>query len=383
VFFHFSSLILNLPPYLFSSLLSFFIKILHRLFYWPKAPIQLRSFSAGLSSRNCFSFPADSPFLPPECQYSPFRGFFLYPFACLRLGVQSLRPFSMAIICLLPLIFSLNSVPNAHSAQVVLQWDPNTEPNLAGYKIYYGTSSRNYEFSAYVGDITTYTVSNLPDGGTYYFAATAIDSSNLESGYSNEVVYSSDDCLYSLSPATQSFSSSGGAGTVAISTGAGCPWTAVNNASWIIISSNSSGTGGSTVNYSIAENPSSASRSGMINIGGQILTVTQSGSSSGYSTSSSNTYSIKTSAGRNGSISPQGTVTVNSGGNKTFTITPASGYRVRDVKVDGVSVGAVGSYLFGNVGSSHTISASFIKLNVPHEKSPGKTKRYFSTEQRN
>jgi hypothetical protein len=286
-------------------------------------------------------------------------------------------------MCLLPFFVSLYSVPNSHSAQVVLQWDANTEPTVAGYKIYYGTSSRNYEFSVYVGDTTTYTVSNLQEGGTYYFAATAVDTSNLESSYSNEVVYTSDNCLYSLSPGTQSFPSSGGTGTVAVSTGAECSWTAVNGASWIIISSNSSGTGSSTVNYSIAENPSSASRSGRIGIGGQILTVNQSGSASSYSTAYSNTYSIKASAGRNGSISPQGTVTVNAGGNQTFTITPASGYKVRDVKVDGVSVGDVESYLFGNIGSSHTISATFIKLNVSPRNSPGKIKRYFSTQQRN
>ncbi len=72
-----------------------------------------------------------------------------------------------------------------------------------------------------------------------------------------------------------------------------------------------------------------------------------------------NTYAITASAGSNGSISPSGTVNVNEGGSYNFTITPASGYHVADVLVDGVSVGAVTSYQFTNVVATHAISASF------------------------
>ena len=71
------------------------------------------------------------------------------------------------------------------------------------------------------------------------------------------------------------------------------------------------------------------------------------------------TYSITASAGDNGSITPSGTVTVNSGDSQTFTITADSGYHIDDVLVDGVSTGAVTSYTFNNVTSDHTISATF------------------------
>ena len=47
--------------------------------------------------------------------------------------------------------------------------------------------------------------------------------------------------------------------------------------------------------------------------------------------------------------------------NQTLTILPDSGYKIKDVKVDGVSVGAVSSYTFNNVTSDHTISATFEK----------------------
>ncbi|MGA3118781.1 MAG: PKD domain-containing protein, partial [Syntrophobacteraceae bacterium] len=72
-----------------------------------------------------------------------------------------------------------------------------------------------------------------------------------------------------------------------------------------------------------------------------------------------NTYTITPTAGANGTISPSGTVTVNYGANQTFTITPASGYQVSSVLVDGTSVGAVTTYRFSNVTANHTISATF------------------------
>lgn len=66
---------------------------------------------------------------------------------------------------------------------------------------------------------------------------------------------------------------------------------------------------------------------------------------------------VTASAGSGGSISPSGSVSVAYGGSQTFTITPNPGYRVRDVLVDGVSVGAVKSYTFSNVQAAHTIEA--------------------------
>ena len=71
------------------------------------------------------------------------------------------------------------------------------------------------------------------------------------------------------------------------------------------------------------------------------------------------TYSLTASAGTGGTISPAGSVTVTQGASQTFTISAASGYQIDDVKVDGTSVGAVGSYTFSNVTAAHTIAATF------------------------
>src|SRR5439155_741677 len=70
-----------------------------------------------------------------------------------------------------------------------------------------------------------------------------------------------------------------------------------------------------------------------------------------------NTYTITASAGANGSISPSGAVTVNHGANQSFTIAPNTNYHVADVLVDGSSVGAVTTYTFNNVTTTHTIAA--------------------------
>ena len=72
-----------------------------------------------------------------------------------------------------------------------------------------------------------------------------------------------------------------------------------------------------------------------------------------------NTYTITATAGANGSISPSGAVSVNSGDNATFTITPNAGYHILDVLVDGVSIGAAAGHTFSNVTANHTIDATF------------------------
>jgi hypothetical protein len=70
-------------------------------------------------------------------------------------------------------------------------------------------------------------------------------------------------------------------------------------------------------------------------------------------------YSITASAGTGGSISPSGATSVASGGSKAYTITPNTGYKIADVKVDGASIGAASTYTFSNITSGHTISAAF------------------------
>ncbi len=73
---------------------------------------------------------------------------------------------------------------------VTLTWSPSSNTNVAGYKIYYGGTSRNYTNVLVAGNVTSYTVAGLSEGATYYFSATTVDGTGNESSFSNEAVYS-------------------------------------------------------------------------------------------------------------------------------------------------------------------------------------------------
>jgi PKD repeat protein len=92
------------------------------------------------------------------------------------------------------LFFLMLIAKPVHAGSVTLSWDapityedgtPLTD--LAGYKIYYGTSSGLYSDFINVSNVTTYDITNLINGSTYYFAVTAYDISGSESTYSEEV----------------------------------------------------------------------------------------------------------------------------------------------------------------------------------------------------
>jgi hypothetical protein len=71
-----------------------------------------------------------------------------------------------------------------------LAWSAVSGPNLGGYRVYYGTASGNYlqpfGQGINVGTATSYTITGLSSGNTYYFAVTAYDTSGNESNYSGE-----------------------------------------------------------------------------------------------------------------------------------------------------------------------------------------------------
>ncbi len=198
---------------------------------------------------------------------------------------------------------------------------------------------------------TTYTQTGLNIGVTYYFAATAYNTQGLESGFSNEVVYTVPACTYTISPSSASFSASGGSGSVVVTTQAGCNWGTSAAPSWITVNSGS-GMGTGTMSYTVSPN-TGTTRIASLTIAGNVFTITEAGLAA---------YTITASAGTGGSISPSGGVSVQSGANQTFTITANTGYKIAGVTVDGVSQGAIASYTFSAVSANHTISATFAAL---------------------
>lgn len=112
------------------------------------------------------------------------------------------RRFSRNLLFFSALLTALLLSVWARAQQVTLTWDANTESDLVGYKVHYGTNSRAYATTLDVRNVTTFTVAGLNAGQTYYFAATAYSASGSQSGYSNEVSYSvpADDTTPSVPP---------------------------------------------------------------------------------------------------------------------------------------------------------------------------------------
>lgn len=91
-------------------------------------------------------------------------------------------------------VFGISTVFAA--SEVTLEWDASITPDVTGYKVYYKTGSSGEPYDGTgaaggdspidVGNVTTYKLHNLIDGTTY-FAVTAYDAKDNESGYSNEV----------------------------------------------------------------------------------------------------------------------------------------------------------------------------------------------------
>ena len=104
------------------------------------------------------------------------------------------KPFNLPILLILSLFFSVLLIltcpsGRALAADITLAWDHNSEPDLAGYKLYLGNSPRNYTEIIDLGLTTQYTISNLIDGTVYFFTLTAYNQKGFESSFSNEVRY--------------------------------------------------------------------------------------------------------------------------------------------------------------------------------------------------
>ncbi len=83
-------------------------------------------------------------------------------------------PVRNSIVAALILITILASSQLVLGAEIGLAWDPNTEPDLAGYKVYYGTASRAYGNPVNVGNVTSYSLTGLTRGQTYFIAVTSV-----------------------------------------------------------------------------------------------------------------------------------------------------------------------------------------------------------------
>jgi hypothetical protein len=240
---------------------------------------------------------------------------------------------------------------------VTVAWDENN-PVPAGYILYWGTSSGTYTNSHDVGSATQYIVLDLQEGVTYYFAAKAYDGDGNESGYSTEISHTVG--TPNTSPTTPTVPN--GPGTGYIQTDYSFSSTATDSENDAIQyrydwgdgvisgwgNSTRSHTWSSTGTYCIKAQAQDA------------LGATSGWSSCGNIIIGLNTHTIQASAQANGSITPSGSVVVNDGNSRTFTIAPDQDYQILEVRVDGNLIGTASSYTFNNVDQDHTITASFV-----------------------
>ena len=126
-------------------------------------------------------------------------------FSFSRKGAFFILVLSGLLLLLLAILSLL--VPAAHAGQVTVAWDPNPEPEVAGYKIYYGTSPGNYTSSVDAGNATSCVISGLSDGATYFFSAVAYDASTTRAAFPTRSPTPSP----AVAPAAGESSSGGGA----------------------------------------------------------------------------------------------------------------------------------------------------------------------------
>ncbi|NEX22819.1 hypothetical protein G3480_21370 [Thiorhodococcus mannitoliphagus] len=103
------------------------------------------------------------------------------------------RPLSLALVLIACGLST--TAPASEPGSYTLEWDAVTDDRLTGYRLYYGTSPGQYDFTIDLdlgslpeaGTQPSYKVTNLDPDEIYYFAVTAAGSGPDESSYSNEI----------------------------------------------------------------------------------------------------------------------------------------------------------------------------------------------------
>lgn len=155
-------------------------------------------------------------------------------------------------------------------------------------------------------------------------------------------------CSYSITPASLSFTASGGPGSVSVSAASGCNWTATSNDAWITISSGSTGSGNGTVSYTVANNTTTTQRTGTITVAGQTHNVTQNGLQC--------TYTIAPTALSYTAAGGTGTVNVTAAAGCTWTATTSDSW-ITITSGTGTGTGTAGYTVAANTGTTQRLGS--------------------------
>lgn len=91
------------------------------------------------------------------------------------------------ILVAIGLVLGMVTTP-AQAGSISLAWDPVSDSDLAGYRVFHGPSANNYGTPVDLGLTTQHTLTGLTDCTTWYVAVKAVDAAgNISAGFSNEV----------------------------------------------------------------------------------------------------------------------------------------------------------------------------------------------------
>ena len=199
-------------------------------------------------------------------------------------------------------------------------------------------STGQYTNSVNAGNNLSCTLQNLSNS-TYYIAAADYDANNNESSLSTQLI------VQPLAASARTGGSITPSGTFFVAQGANQTFNIAPNANYYIVDVQVDGQSvGPVSSYTLT------SVSGPHSI------------TAAFAASVTSTYTITPTAGANGTISPSRPVSVAAGGSQKFSFTPATGYKVSSVLVDGTAVATASSYTFSSVSANHTISVSFAPI---------------------
>jgi hypothetical protein len=95
----------------------------------------------------------------------------------------------ITVLCVVVMVWVARAFAQ-NTTNVTLAWNPSPAPGIVGYNVYSGRASKSYTNMFSVGNVTNASAASLASGATYYFSVTAVDSTGLESPFSNEISYS-------------------------------------------------------------------------------------------------------------------------------------------------------------------------------------------------
>ena len=280
----------------------------------------------------------------------------------------------------------------ASAADLTLAWDANLETDLAGYRVYYKTGGSGAPYDGIdldqgdsgidlpLENLTNpaapqITLTGLAEDTAYFLAVTAYNQQGSESGFSNEVTYraASTVTTHTLTATATAGGSISPAGTNTVAEGSDQTYSITPADGYHIASIQVDGASVALENaYTVNQTDGSASTGTAIYT---FSNITADHTIAAVFDKDAVNHTITATASIGGSISPAGTNTVAEGSDQTYSITPADGYHIASVQVDGASVAlenayavsqtdgsastGTATYTFSNITADHTIAASF------------------------